>query len=38
VYGRPAVEAANRPAFRKLTPIFPDKQIKLETVQGCDIY
>lgn len=33
VYGRPAVEAASRPNFRKLTPIFPNKQIKLETDQ-----
>jgi len=31
VYGKPAAEAANRPAFRKLTPVFPDKQMKLET-------
>jgi transcription termination factor Rho len=31
VYGKPAVEAVKRPSFRKLTPIFPDKQIKLET-------
>jgi transcription termination factor Rho len=31
VYGKPAAEAVKRPAFRKLTPIFPDKQIKLET-------
>ena len=33
VYGKPAAEAANRPLFRKLTPIFPNKQIKLETDQ-----
>lgn len=33
VYGRPAAEAAKRPNFRKLTPIFPKKQIKLETDQ-----
>ncbi|MBI4199674.1 MAG: transcription termination factor Rho [Chloroflexi bacterium] len=26
--------ARNRPHFENLTPIFPDKQIKLETVQG----
>ena len=31
VYGKPAAEAAKRPVFRKLTPIFPKKQIKLET-------
>jgi transcription termination factor Rho len=31
VYGKPATEAVKRPAFRKLTPIFPEKQIKLET-------
>ena len=31
VYGKPAAEAVKRPAFRKLTPIFPKKQIKLET-------
>ena len=31
VYGKPAAEAVKRPAFRKLTPIFPNKQIKLET-------
>ncbi len=31
VYGKPAAEAVKRPAFRKLTPIFPEKQIKLET-------
>lgn len=31
VYGKPAAEAAKRPMFRKLTPIFPNKQIKLET-------
>lgn len=34
VYGRPAAEAANRPTFKKLTPVFPDKQIKLETEPG----
>lgn len=33
VYGRPAADAAKRPAFRKLTPIFPNRQIKLETDQ-----
>jgi len=33
VYGKPAAEAAKRPNFRKLTPIFPNKQIKLETDQ-----
>lgn len=33
VYGRPAADAAKRPNFRKLTPIFPNKQIKLETEQ-----
>lgn len=32
VYGKPAAEAVKRPNFRKLTPIFPKKQIKLETV------
>ncbi|HVX92962.1 MAG TPA: transcription termination factor Rho [Candidatus Dojkabacteria bacterium] len=32
VYGRPAADAANRPFFQKLTPIFPNRQIKLETV------
>ena len=31
VYGKPAEEAAKRPLFRKLTPIFPEKQIKLES-------
>ncbi len=31
VYGKPAADAAKRPAFEKLTPIFPEKQIKLET-------
>jgi len=31
VYGRPALEAANRPQFMKMTPIFPNRQIKLET-------
>lgn len=33
VYGKPAADAAKRPAFSKLTPVFPDKQIKLETTQ-----
>ncbi len=33
VYGKPAADAAKRPAFKKLTPIFPNKQIKLETDQ-----
>ena len=33
VYGKPAADAAKRPNFRKLTPIFPNKQIKLETKQ-----
>jgi transcription termination factor Rho len=33
VYGKPAAEAVKRPNFRKLTPIFPKKQIKLETDQ-----
>ena len=28
VYGKPALEAANRPQFMKMTPIFPNKQIK----------
>jgi transcription termination factor Rho len=31
VYDKPAAEAVKRPPFRKLTPIFPNKQIKLET-------
>jgi len=31
VYSKPALEAASRPYFHKLTPIFPKKQIKLET-------
>ncbi len=31
VYGKPAADAAKRPQFRKMTPIFPNKQIKLET-------
>jgi transcription termination factor Rho len=31
VYGKPAAEAVKRPSFRKLTPIFPKRQIKLET-------
>ena len=34
VYGKPAAEAAKRPQFRRLTPIFPNKQIKLETTPG----
>ncbi|MBP5204108.1 transcription termination factor Rho [bacterium] len=33
VGGRPAGEAAERPVFRKMTPIFPNRQIKLETTQ-----
>lgn len=33
VYEKPAVEAADRPAFKKLTPVFPNKQIQLETTQ-----
>ena len=33
VYGKPAADAAKRPNFRKMTPIFPNKQIKLETEQ-----
>ncbi|HOV29983.1 MAG TPA: transcription termination factor Rho [Candidatus Dojkabacteria bacterium] len=33
VYGRPAGDAAKRPNFKKLTPIFPNRQIKLETKQ-----
>ncbi len=31
VYGRPASEAASRRRFRDLTPIYPNRQIKLET-------
>ncbi|MBI2356698.1 transcription termination factor Rho [Candidatus Dojkabacteria bacterium] len=31
VYGRPAGDAASRPFFHRLTPIFPERQIKLET-------
>jgi len=31
VYGKPADEALKRPMFHKLTAIFPNKQIKLET-------
>lgn len=31
VYGKDAINAANRPVFKKLTPIFPNRQIKLET-------
>ena len=31
VYGRPAKDATSRPNFNKLTPIFPNRQIKLET-------
>ena len=31
VYGKPAADAAKRPQFRKLTPVFPNQQIKLET-------
>jgi transcription termination factor Rho len=31
VYGKPAKEAPKRPQFRKMTPVFPNKQIKLET-------
>jgi len=33
VYGRPATDAAKRPAFKKLTPIFPERHIKLETTK-----
>ena len=33
VYGRPAADAAKRPAFKKLTPIFPERHIKLETTK-----
>ena len=31
VYEKPALEAADRPQFMKMTPIFPNRQIKLET-------
>ncbi|MCA9375293.1 Rho termination factor N-terminal domain-containing protein, partial [Candidatus Dojkabacteria bacterium] len=31
VYGKQAAEAAERELFQKMTPIFPNKQIKLET-------
>jgi len=31
VYGKPAAKAADRPQFLKMTPIFPNEQIKLET-------
>jgi transcription termination factor Rho len=31
VYDNPAAEATKRPQFRKMTPVFPNKQIKLET-------
>ena len=31
VYGKPAAKAAERPQFLKMTPIFPNEQIKLET-------
>jgi transcription termination factor Rho len=31
VYGRPAVDAAKRPLFMRMTPIFPNRQLKLET-------
>jgi transcription termination factor Rho len=31
VYDNPAKEAPKRPQFRKMTPVFPNKQIKLET-------
>lgn len=33
VYGKPASEAAERELFQKMTPIFPNKQIHLETEQ-----
>lgn len=33
INGKPADEALNRSTFNSLTPIFPDKQIKLETDQ-----
>ncbi len=36
VNGRPAKEAAKRVSFENLTPIFPDKRIKLETL-GCKV-
>lgn len=31
VYGRPATDAISRKIFKKMTPIFPNRQIKLET-------
>ncbi|WKZ31446.1 MAG: transcription termination factor Rho [Candidatus Dojkabacteria bacterium] len=31
VGGHPAAEAVSRPAFNKMTPVFPQQQIKLET-------
>lgn len=31
VYGKDALKAASRPLFKKLTPIFPNRQITLET-------
>ena len=31
VYDKPAADAAKRPQFRKMTPVFPNRQIKLET-------
>lgn len=31
VYGKPALEATKRPYFNKLTPIYPNRQMKLET-------
>lgn len=31
VYGKPAAEATKRSSFNKMTPVFPKKQIKLET-------
>jgi transcription termination factor Rho len=34
VYGKPANLAAGRPIFHKLTAVFPNKQIKLETESG----
>lgn len=33
VYGKPATEALKRPSFSRLTAIFPNKQLKLETKQ-----
>ena len=33
VYGKPAADAAKRPAFKKLTPIFPERHIRLETTK-----